>query len=133
MNSLEYFFARCSRFFLSIFDRRKPSHNNSRNEKSAPSTFSKPAAPSMFDHVDQTIKSVAKIFLVVEVAISIIVGLGCLSRGIADGVDSLIIIGVVVLFPGTFVSWFNNVLLYGFGSLIENTKNTAENNTKHGD
>lgn len=40
------------------------------------------------------------------------------------------LIGLAVLIVGTFISWLNAILLYGFGSLVESNIELAEENKK---
>ncbi len=82
----------------------------------------------MYNNVGSKIKTLAIVLCVIEMLFSLIVGAVFMLVGTSENSDGgLTIWGIVVIFVGFLFSWFNNILLYGFGELIERTAETAEN------
>ena len=76
----------------------------------------------MFDNVGRTIKILSKVLLSVGVGLSFLFWFILLIRGVADEQNNIITLSFAVLVFGALGSWITSILLYGFGSLIENSK-----------
>lgn len=127
MNAFDYFIARCLKFFDSVRNRFTPSHKKAREEKTNRSEEKR--QPIVFGNVGGTIKTLSKVFLWLGAGLSSIVGVVYMSRGVTEHKDGLLIFGALVLFLGVFASWFNSILMYGFGTLVENSDKIAKNTT----
>lgn len=67
------------------------------------------------------IKSLAKTFFGLELAVGILVGIGCVVGGIQGG--------VVIILVSPLAAWLSNIVLYAIGDIVENTALIAENST----
>ena len=79
-----------------------------------------------FKNVGRTIKNLAKIINYVGIGVSLICWVYLLIKGAIDDNTTLLIISLAVAIGGSLVSWIQSVLLYGFGSLIENCQIIAD-------
>ncbi len=82
----------------------------------------------MFESIGKKIKGVAKFFAYLEIAIAIIAGLfwwGSLSKYGGSGVGFVIFIVIVVVASG--IAFLTYCCLYGFGELIDLTRQIEEN------
>ena len=77
----------------------------------------------MFKNIGGKIKGLAKVICIVEIAISVVAGIGMICSGYNDAMVSM---GCVVMIVGPLVSWIDSFFTYGFGELIENTTVIAE-------
>ena len=64
----------------------------------------------LFDNIGAKIKTVAKIFFIIEVIAAIITSF----------LLSNFIVGLLIVIGGFVVAWLSSLTLYGFGDLIEN-------------
>lgn len=76
----------------------------------------------MFHNVGRTIKILAKVLLGVGFGLSFLIWMVCLFKCAADSEGRYMVIGIATLLLGSLASWVNSILLYGFGSLIENSE-----------
>ena len=88
----------------------------------------------MYNNIGGTIKTVAKVILIVGIVVSFFSWIVLLSIGIIDSKIAVIVYSLVVFILGLFTSWLSSLLLYGFGRLIENTdvlaqRDKGDNNT----
>ena len=67
----------------------------------------------MFENIGGKIKTLAKVVCWIGIIVSVILGLGLLSR---NAITALLFIGI-----GSLGSWIGSFMTYGFGQLIENT------------
>ncbi len=74
----------------------------------------------MFDNAGGSIKLAAKIFTWIGSIGYVIAGIWLMSYDLFE-------IGVPILIFGPISSWLSNLLVYGFGELIEKTTEIAEN------
>ncbi|MBR3824812.1 MAG: hypothetical protein IKJ39_06395 [Lachnospiraceae bacterium] len=70
----------------------------------------------MFNNIGEKIKTLASVITVIGIIASLILGCWMISAN-----DDLALIGLLVMFLGSLVSWIGSFLLYGFGQLIENS------------
>ena len=77
----------------------------------------------MFDNIGGKIKGLAKFNFGLGMSGSIIFGVMCLSAIMRDSANAVMafIVGLLICFGGTLVSWISSFTLYGFGELIEKT------------
>ena len=81
----------------------------------------------LFDNAGRKIQTVAKVFFCLGVLVSVFTWIICMILGAAENDTSLMFFSIGALFIGVFVSWLSNLLLYGFGTLIANSKKIVEN------
>ena len=88
----------------------------------------------MFNNIGKTIKKVAKIVALVNMILSITIGLIIVIAGVRENSgDGLILVGIggfFVAMIGSFSSWGAFLFMYGFGHLIENSDLLVENTKK---
>lgn len=75
----------------------------------------------MFDNIGKKIKSVAKIFFVLGVILSVFYGITMLLIGLLefDSFGYLIFIAPILSVLGCVLSWMSVIVLYGFGELVD--------------
>jgi len=81
-------------------------------------------ADSMFANPGKKIKSVARIFCWVSMVLFAIGGLVMIIAGCNNmhrGGETLIISGIVTAVAGAFISWLSALVVYGLGTMIENS------------
>lgn len=78
----------------------------------------------MFENIGQKIMSVAKIYAYIGIIGCTIIGLiiSCINV-------EFIITGLLIVILGSFFSWVNALVLYGFGTLIENSNTLVKQPT----
>lgn len=81
----------------------------------------------MFDNVGRTIQVFAKIVWYAGILLSFITLIVLVTICATEDSPGLILLGVFAPVIGVFTAWVNSILLYGFGSLIENSAKIAEN------
>ena len=78
----------------------------------------------MFDNVGSKIKGVSKFFCWLGIICSILLGLMLVVVGMnmpnADGAV-IVIIGIVVMAVGSFMSWVGSLITYGIGEMVQNS------------
>ena len=82
----------------------------------------------MFNNIGKKIKILAKILLIVELAIVEIIGLDWLTF---DD-EQFVAIGLLMMFVAPVVLWISSWFMYGFGELIDKTCDIARN-TRQGE
>jgi hypothetical protein len=75
----------------------------------------------MFERIGAKIKLLAKIYCYVGMGISILIGLGFIYLGATNNIAGSVLIGFLCLMAGPVVAWVSSWLLYGFGTLIDNS------------
>jgi len=84
-----------------------------------------------FKNVGRKIMMLAKIMMWVGIIFSLLFGLGVALAGqvtingevFGTGVGpASIILGIIIAFVGMVCSWLSNLVLYGFGTVVDNTK-----------
>lgn len=70
----------------------------------------------MFDNIGSKIKGCAKAIFFIEAVSFVISGIATIAED-----EDMILVGLLLLIVGPFVSWVSSWLLYGFGELIDNT------------
>ena len=77
----------------------------------------------MFNNIGTRLKTVAKIFCWIGIALSGISGIILITSGLQayKGGGINILIGLLVIILGSLFSWIGSLGLYGFGELIENS------------
>ena len=73
----------------------------------------------MFDNIGKKIKTLAIVFTIIGMVVSISVGVFSLEANAGAGL-------LIIIF-GCLSSWIGSFLLYGFGELIENTTEIRKN------
>ena len=81
----------------------------------------------MFNHVGKTIQSLATFICYAGIILAFIFLIVLGTLGVIYDTIDLILIGIVAAIIGVFVLWVNCILLYGFGTLIENSEKIAAN------
>lgn len=83
---------------------------------------------SMFENIGKKIKTLAKAICYLGIAASIITAtvLLIISSDMPWGGESLLVLGLVLLFAGPIISWFSSFFMYGFGDLIDNSQEIKE-------
>jgi hypothetical protein len=81
----------------------------------------------MYNNIDRKIKVLAKVIFWVGVIASVAIGIAMIVTGanMRRG-GGLIMLGSGLLVGGSLCSWISSMLLYGYGTLIENTSNCAK-------
>ncbi len=77
---------------------------------------------NMFDDIGGKIKKLAKIMTYIGFAISILLGLLAIEEAVG--------LALFIIVIGCVASWVGSFLLYGFGELIDYTKEIADNTKK---
>ena len=75
----------------------------------------------MFDHIGKKIMTLSTIISAIGIALSVILGI-ILMIAFPD----LVIIGLLIMALGIFISWVSSWMLYGYGRLIENSEIIAQ-------
>lgn len=68
----------------------------------------------MFNNIGKKLMGVASVFTTLGIIASIIIGIIFLA-------EEEVLIGLIIIALGSFVSWLSSLALYGFGQLIDNT------------
>ncbi len=78
----------------------------------------------MFDYIGLKIQSVAKTIIWINIAISIISGIVMFFYALTDleNLWHLIFISPVSIVVGCAAAWLSNIILYGFGKLVEDVE-----------
>ena len=76
----------------------------------------------MYGNIGGKIKGLAKAFFIVEAIVAVIAGIALMASD-----ENLIFFGVLSLILGPVVAWVSSWLLYGFGELIDNTRDIERN------
>lgn len=86
----------------------------------------------MFNNIGGKIKALAKVLcwigIIISVLIAIVVFIAAGEAGqvVFNGYrydsSSMILPGILILILGPLLSWINSFLLYGFGTLVENSE-----------
>ena len=87
----------------------------------------------MFNNVGHKIKIIAAVFCIIGIIASIAGGIYLISQGSKYGsyysyrsiTENLTFLGILVMVLGSFVSWLLTLGLYGYGELIEQSKENA--------
>ncbi len=77
---------------------------------------------NLFRDVGKKIQVLAKGLMIVGVACSVIIGLVVMA-----GDESMLLVGLLIMLVGSLVSWISSWFLYGYGEIIKNTAEIAEN------
>lgn len=87
----------------------------------------------MFDEIGTKIQVVAKVLAWIGIYASIIVGAVLFAVGLtqAEELGYLMVITPFVIALGCLLSWLSNIVLYGFGKLIEDVEKIRYNMTSH--
>lgn len=80
---------------------------------------------NLFNNIGGKIKMLAQITCWIGIVGSIIAGIVLLVED--GGYGELIVPGILVAVGGSLLSWCGSFVLYGFGELIENTSEIAQN------
>lgn len=126
MNIFQYFAARFVNFYDSVCNRLAR-----RQEKVAKKPRQK-RKPGLFSNVGRAIKILSKVFFGAGLILSVL-GWAVYMYVVREHIEQnvgLILFGILALFLGVFVSWVNCLLLYGFGSLVENSEIIAKNTAR---
>lgn len=89
----------------------------------------------MFSNIGRKIKVTAKVFCWIGIIASVLCGLWMIVAGFS-GMWSLeysivtVLCGVGTALLGSLLSWVGSFLMIGFGELVENTAEIAENTRK---
>ena len=75
----------------------------------------------MFNNVGKTIETLAKIFLVAGIVLSVVGWLILLVAGMAENIAFYVVLAMIVLVFGIAASWVSSVLLFAFGRLVKNS------------
>ena len=81
----------------------------------------------LFDNAGGKIKTLAKIFFYVGIVVSVVLWIIILFEAASVGDIPLVFLSVLVLILGFLMSWISNILIYGFGCLIESNEGILEN------
>ena len=77
----------------------------------------------MFENIGKKIKGLARVLFFLEAIGSFIVGIVLL----ANGDESTVIVGLLVMIGGILFSWVSVCLLYGFGEIIDKLQDIERN------
>jgi len=78
----------------------------------------------MFDNIGKKMKTLASLEITLGIVVSIIIGIIVMSE--------VLLLGIVVIIVGSWISWVSSIFMYGFGELIEKTSEIAHNTSKKG-
>ena len=73
----------------------------------------------MYKNVGSTIKTLAKVCAIIGIIFGILVGIGFIFAGIHTGQIEFLIVGIALGALLVFFSWLGQVMLYGYGELID--------------
>ncbi|MBE7076367.1 MAG: hypothetical protein E7374_00550 [Clostridiales bacterium] len=76
-----------------------------------------------FDKIGEKIKTLAVVFSIIGVSVSIVFGIHTLFKNAP--------LGILIIIIGSFCSWISSFFIYGYGELINKTTEIAKN-TKQG-
>lgn len=85
----------------------------------------------MFTNIGGKIKFVAAFICYLGIFASVLIGISFMSSG-----DSLVETGIIIIIVGSLSFWLGSFLLFGYGTLIENSDmivELLENNLKEAD
>lgn len=80
----------------------------------------------MFENVGKKLKTVAKVFCWIGIAIFGFIGILVIIRGIFTLSAATFFIGVLYIILGFFISWIGSLSMYAFGQLVENSDKTVK-------
>ena len=78
----------------------------------------------MYKNIGQRIKELAQLNAGIGIAVSIVIGVKFIFSGIENAPE--IVLGVLIILLGSFLSWISSFVLYGFGQLVDNSDLIAE-------
>lgn len=77
----------------------------------------------MFNNIGRKIQGIASFFAIFGICISILLGILFIIVGAVNGSDGVVIfLGIIFACLGSLISWFSWFLVYGFGTLIDNSQ-----------
>lgn len=79
----------------------------------------------MYKNVGSTIKTLAKVCAIIGIILSITIGIITVFVGVYQGEIAIVIIGILEAALLVFLSWLGQVLLYGYGQLIDSNDEIA--------
>lgn len=77
-----------------------------------------------FDYIGETIKVIARVYLVIGLIVSLALGIACFAFTYisAETISVIsIIISLLIFVVCSLCFWVSSCFIYGFGQLIENT------------
>lgn len=81
----------------------------------------------MFSNIEKKIKTLAKVLTWIGIVGSVLAGLMLIIAGLSQGAGGAgVALGILMMVLGSLGSWVSNLVLYGFGQLLEDTKATRE-------
>lgn len=81
----------------------------------------------MFSNIEKKIKMLAKVLTWIGIVGSVLAGLMFIITGLSQGAGGAgVALGILMMVLGSLGSWVSNLVLYGFGQLLEDTKATRE-------
>lgn len=76
----------------------------------------------MFDNIGNKIKGVSKFFCWLGIICSILLGILLVTAGInMPNGRVTIVIGIVIMIVGSFMSWVGSLITYGIGEMVQNS------------
>lgn len=78
----------------------------------------------MFDNIASKIKTLAQVWCLGGIGISIIYGINLMT-------GDAVLFGLLIILLGSLISWVSSFCLYGFGQLIENSDTIVRNMVRY--
>ncbi len=79
----------------------------------------------MFNNVGDKIKGLAMTTFIIGTIAAVLLGIAVIVVN-----EELALVGVLIIGLGILIAWLSNLLLYGFGELVEKTCEIARNTSK---
>lgn len=80
---------------------------------------------TMFNNVGDKIKGLAMTTFIIGTIAAVLLGIAVIVVN-----EELALVGVLIIGLGILIAWLSNLLLYGFGELVEKTCEIARNTSK---
>jgi cytochrome b subunit of formate dehydrogenase len=84
----------------------------------------------LFSNPGKRIKDLVFWIFIAQIIVLIITGIILMYLS-SDIDDPLFIIGILLAILSLAISWISNIVLYGFGELVENSKHISSDNNNH--
>ena len=81
----------------------------------------------MFSNIEKKIKTLAKVLTWIGIVASVVAGVAIILTGLSQYAGgAAVALGILTMIFGSLGSWLSNLVLYGFGQLIEDTRKIRE-------
>lgn len=80
----------------------------------------------MYENIGKKIKTLTKVVCVIGMVITVVIAAFFIMTGVAEGNDTLFILGFLYLLLGPFLCYIGGFMAYGYGELIDKVSSIEE-------